>query len=64
MSSAFNEEKISTIGNPQIREALLRRLAEFGGDAKKAFTGKNSLEKIQSISMIAIRSKCHRRLKR
>jgi len=45
VSSAFNEEKISTIGNPQIREALLRRLSEFGGDAKKAFTGKNSLEK-------------------
>lgn len=45
VSSAFNEEKISTVSSPQIREALLRRLSEFGGDAKKAFTGKNSLEK-------------------
>ncbi len=28
-----------------VREALMKRLDEFGGDAKKAFTGKNSIEK-------------------
>lgn len=44
VGGTFNEEKIKTVSNPQIREALLRRLAEFG-DAKKAFTGKNSLDK-------------------
>lgn len=41
----FDEKKIATVAAKEIREALLRRLAEFGGDAKKAFTGKNSLEK-------------------
>ena len=44
VGSAFNKEKINTVSNPQFREALLRRYAEFG-DAKKAFTGKNSLDK-------------------
>lgn len=44
VNSSFNEEKINTVSNPKIREALLRRFTEFG-DAKKAFTGKNSLEK-------------------
>jgi len=28
-----------------MREALLQRLSEYGGDAKKAFTGKNALSK-------------------
>ena len=44
VGSAFNKEKINTVSNSQFREALLRRYAEFG-DAKKAFTGKNSLDK-------------------
>ena len=44
VGSAFNKEKINTVSNPQFREALLRRYTEFG-DAKKAFTGKNSLDK-------------------
>ena len=44
VGSAFNKEKINTVSNPQFREVLLRRYAEFG-DAKKAFTGKNSLDK-------------------
>lgn len=41
----FDQEKIQTVACERYREALLRRLAEFGGDPKKAFTGKNSLEK-------------------
>lgn len=45
VSSSFTAEHIALVANKQEREALLLRLNEFGGDAKKAFTGKNSLEK-------------------
>jgi len=45
VDKSFTEEKISTVTNPKYRTALLHRLQEFGGDAKLAFTGKNSLEK-------------------
>ncbi|MCQ2271654.1 MAG: type II CRISPR RNA-guided endonuclease Cas9 [Bacteroidales bacterium] len=45
VNASFTEEKIQTVANKVERDALLKRLAEFGGDAKKAFTGKNSLEK-------------------
>lgn len=41
----FTEEVILRVSNQKCREALLKRLAEFDNDAKKAFTGKNSLEK-------------------
>ena len=41
----FTEETILRVCNQKCREALLKRLAEFGNDPKKAFTGKNSLEK-------------------
>ena len=45
VGASFDEAKICSVVSKEIREALLRRLAEFGGDPKKAFTGKNSLEK-------------------
>lgn len=45
ISSSFTEEKIATVASPRYREALLKRLGEYGGNAKKAFTGRNSLEK-------------------
>ncbi len=45
VGSSFNETKIATVASKELREALSRRLAECGGDPKKAFTGKNSLEK-------------------
>lgn len=45
ISSSFTEEKIATVASPRYREALLKRLGENGGNAKKAFTGRNSLEK-------------------
>jgi len=45
VGSDFNAEKIVTVSKPAYREALLRRLQEFNNDPKKAFTGKNSLEK-------------------
>lgn len=41
----FDEAKIATVCRKDYREALMARLAEFGGNAAKAFTGKNSLEK-------------------
>lgn len=45
VGSSFDMEKIATVCKKSYREALLRRLNEFGGDAKKAFTGKNALDK-------------------
>jgi CRISPR-associated endonuclease Csn1 len=41
----FNEATIAKVTKPIYREALLKRLQENGNDPKKAFTGKNSLEK-------------------
>lgn len=45
VNASFDAKKIATVGKKTYREALLRRLDENGGDPKKAFTGKNSLEK-------------------
>lgn len=45
IGGSFNSEKILTVCKRQFRDALARRLEEFGGDPKKAFTGKNSPEK-------------------
>lgn len=45
VGSKMTEEVIATVASKRVREAFMRRLQEFGGDAKKAFTGKNSLDK-------------------
>lgn len=45
VGSAFTAEYIANVANKGERSTLLARLSEYGGDAKKAFTGKNSLEK-------------------
>ncbi len=45
VGSNFNEEQILKIAKKSLREALLNRLKEFDNDPKKAFTGKNSLDK-------------------
>lgn len=45
VGSGFTAEYISNVANKKEREALLARLNEYDGDPKKAFTGKNSLEK-------------------
>ena len=45
VSRRFDKEIIQKVTLPQYREALLLRLAAFGNDPKKAFTGKNSLNK-------------------
>jgi CRISPR-associated endonuclease Csn1 len=45
VNASFNVEKIQTVASKCFREALLSRLNQFGNDAKKAFTGKNALDK-------------------
>jgi CRISPR-associated endonuclease Csn1 len=45
VNASFDEAKIMTVAKKKHREALLARLQAFGNDAKKAFTGKNTLEK-------------------
>jgi len=41
----FDAEKIATVSIKSYREALIARLKEYDNDPKKAFTGKNSLDK-------------------
>lgn len=41
----FTEETILRVSNQRFREALLKRLSGFNNEPKKAFTGKNSLDK-------------------
>ncbi|MBO6222153.1 MAG: type II CRISPR RNA-guided endonuclease Cas9 [Bacteroidales bacterium] len=45
VGGTLTKDKIAFVSNLKEREALLQRLAEFDGDPKKAFTGKNSVEK-------------------
>ncbi len=45
VGSGFTAEHIANVASQIEREALLARLMEYGGDPKKAFTGKNSLDK-------------------
>lgn len=45
VGGSFDEAKIMLVAIRRYREALLGRLKEFGGDPKKAFTGKNALDK-------------------
>lgn len=45
VNASFDTDKIKTVASKCYQEALLSRLNQFGGDAKKAFTGKNALDK-------------------
>lgn len=45
VNASFDSDKIKKVANKSHREALKKRLAEFDNDPKKAFTGKNSLDK-------------------
>jgi CRISPR-associated endonuclease Csn1 len=45
VNASFTLEYIEKIAKKAYRDALTKRLAEFGNDPKKAFTGKNSLDK-------------------
>lgn len=41
----FTEDVVMRVSNTKYRQALLQRLYEYNGNPKKAFAGKNSLEK-------------------
>lgn len=45
IGSNFDHSQIAKVSKKIYREALLKRLQDFGNDPKKAFTGKNSLDK-------------------
>ena len=45
VNATFDVKKIRTVSSKIIRDALMIRLNQFEGDPKKAFTGKNSLDK-------------------
>lgn len=45
INALLDLETINKIANKKIREALTTRLAEFDNDPKKAFSGKNSIDK-------------------
>jgi len=45
INASFTKDTIEKVAKKTYREALLQRLSEFDNDPKKAFTGKNSLEK-------------------
>lgn len=45
VNASFDAEKIKTVASKRYREALQSRLNQFDCDAKKAFTGKNALDK-------------------
>lgn len=45
VNGTFDCTKIATVASPRYREALLKRMAQFDNDAKKAFSGKNSPDK-------------------
>lgn len=45
VGSGFDYAKISSVVSERYRNALKNRLDAYNGDAKKAFTGKNALEK-------------------
>lgn len=45
VNAKFDADKIACVTKTRYRNALLARLQQFDNDAKKAFTGKNSLSK-------------------
>ncbi|MDE6147166.1 MAG: type II CRISPR RNA-guided endonuclease Cas9 [Bacteroidales bacterium] len=45
VGATFTFEKIAKVASPVYRTALMERLKQFGGDSKKAFSGKNSIDK-------------------
>ncbi len=45
INGSLDIETINKVARKNVREALLKRLSEFDNDPKKAFTGKNAIEK-------------------
>ena len=63
VGGTFSKEKIMTVCRKDYREALLNRLEEYYNDPKKAFTGKNSLEKNPIYYNLALEKKVPERVK-
>lgn len=63
VGSTFTKEKIMTVCRKDYCEALLKRLEEYYNDPKKAFTGKNSLEKNPVFYNLALGKKVPERVK-
>lgn len=63
VGSSFSKEKIMTVCRKDYREALLKRLEEYYNDPKKAFTGKNSLEKTPVYYNLALGQKVPEKVK-
>ena len=57
IDSSFTKEKLATVCNKKYREALLERLQDCDNDPKRAFTGKNALNK-KPIFLDASQNKC------
>jgi CRISPR-associated endonuclease Csn1 len=45
INASLDLETINRVAKKKVKEALLKRLAEFDNDSKKAFAGKNSIDK-------------------
>lgn len=45
VGSSFDADKIATVACERFRNALYQRLAQYGGNPKKAFSGSNSMDK-------------------
>ena len=45
VGAKFDKTTIEKVANPSYRQLLLQRLNDNGNDPKKAFTGKNALDK-------------------
>ena len=58
VNASFDMQKIDTVANMRYRMALSDRLQQYGGNAKKAFTGSNSLQKnplyVDDMHIIAV----------
>lgn len=57
IGAKMTADVIATVASQKERIALMDRLASFGGDPKKAFTGANALSK-KPIFLDAVHSKC------
>ena len=52
VGAGFDYAKIAAVASGRYRNALKARLDAFGGDPKKAFTGKNSLENFGKMRIV------------
>lgn len=57
VNGKMTKEAVATVSSQRVREALTQRLSSFGNDPKKAFTGRNSLDK-NPVWLNDIHSEC------